>query len=543
VAAFQRVGGLFRCFSGVARPLYARGQVIPRTLATLDEWSEVGMNGRGFLGTNATLLSDLSLVFGIGVALLLTLGVAMARRRKFAVHRWIQSSAVSLNVLQVGLIMLGSFARSAAPGIPARLGEGYYAIAAAHGLAGTVTLLFGTFVALRGNELVPSGLRFHNYKLFMRTAYGAYMTVTVLGFLLYVTWYTGAPREASPLPATQSNEVVVPMAGFAFNPDTTVVPLGGTVVWVNQDGAPHTATADDEQAFKSDLLSKGQTFRHTFDAVGEFHYFCELHGSTGGEGMAGIIKVVAADQLALVAASAPRAAPTPQPTAFVPVAQVLPRESFAAIQRLLVDGPGLPTRQGYAIGLHDQADELLRSSKLLSAAQSNNDAAGVKRHAEHIFNLIAGSRDARFGDLDGDGRSQNAGDGFGLLPNGNQAGYIHAMADAARGAEMAVDATPDIRLHAQHVQICADNLDGWTGAARDLALDLTHGPNAPAAAQLLILANRISRGDDVNGDGEIAPVPGEGGGLVAYLHAQYMAGLVPSTPYSAGAAPAATHTH
>ena len=117
------------------------------------------------------------------------------------------------------------------------------------------------------------------------------------------------------------------------------------------------------------------------------------------------------------------------------------------------------------------------------------------------------------------------------------------MFDAARAAETASDATAEIRLHAQHVQICADNLDGWATDARGLALDLTRGPNAPAAAQLLILANRISRGDDVNGDGEIAPVPGEGGGLVAYLHAQYMAGLVPSTPYSAGSSPSATHTH
>jgi hypothetical protein len=64
-----------------------------------------------------------------------------------------------------------------------------------------------------------------------------------------------------------------------------------------------------------------------------------------------------------------------------------------------------------------------------------------------------------------------------------------------------------------------------------------------AATRLLVLANGISRGEDVNVDGEIAPVPGEGGGLVAYQHAQYMAGLVPSTPYSAGPPSAATHAH
>jgi len=501
------------------------------------------MNVRGFLGTNAMFLSDLSLALGLSVAFLLTVGVIMARRRRLTVHRWIQSSAVTLNVLQVGVIMLASFARSAAPGIPARLGEPYFAIAVAHGLAGSVTLVFGTFVALRANELVPSWLRFHNFKLFMRTAYGAYMTVTLLGVWVYLTWYTGAPREGALVASTQSNEVVVPMAGFVFNPETVVVPLGGSVVWINQDGAPHTATAENDSVFKSDLLSKGQSFRHAFDVVGEFPYFCELHGSAGREGMAGLIKVVTADQLPLVAASAPRPAPTPQPTAFVPVEQALPRQSFAAVQRLLVDGPGLPTKVGYAIGLHDQADEMLRHSKLLAAAQSSGDAAGVKRHAEHIFNLIAGSRDPRFGDLDGDGHAQNAGDGFGLLLNGDQAGYIGATADAARAALTAVDATPDIRLHAQHVLVCTDNMERWTTDARRLALDLTKGLNANAAADLNVLANRIARGEDVDGDGEIGPVPGEGGGLVAYLHAQYMAGLVPSTPYSSGQSLATTHTH
>ena len=250
------------------------------------------MNARGFLGSNASVLSDLSLLFGIGVAILLTIGVVMARKRKFEVHRRIQGTAVCLNILQVALIMVGSFVRSAASGVPSRLGEPYYAVATVHGIAGALTVLFGTFVVLRANELVPSSLRFHNYKLFMRTAYGAYMTVTVLGVGLYLTWYTGAPAETQPVAATQANEVLVPMAGFNFDPGVMVVGVGSTVTWVNQDNAPHTATADDESVFKSDVLRNGQTFSFSFDAPGEFKYYCELHGSQGGEGMSGTIKVV-----------------------------------------------------------------------------------------------------------------------------------------------------------------------------------------------------------------------------------------------------------
>jgi plastocyanin len=487
------------------------------------------MNAHGFLGTNASVLSDLSLLFGIGVAVLLTIGVVMARRRKFAIHRRIQTTAVCLNLLQVALIMVGSFVRSAAPGVPSRLAEPYYAVAAVHGVAGALTVLFGTFVALRANELVPGALRFHNYKLFMRTAYGAYMTVTVLGVGVYLTWYAGTATEATPVAATRANEVVVPMAGFNFNPGVTVVGVGSTVTWVNQDNAPHTATADDESVFKSDVLRSGQQFSFTFDAPGEFKYYCELHGSTGGEGMSGTIKVVAADQLPLAAAAgAPIVQPTPAPTTFVPDARALPQQSLVAIRRLLVDGPGLPVKQGYAVGLHDQADEMLRHAQLLSASQASGDKGGVRRHAEHIFNLIAGSRDPRFGDLDGDGHSQNAGDGFGLLPNGDQPGYISATSDAAHAAETAADATPDIRLHAQHVQICAANLMQWATEARTLALGLSQSPDPTAADRLLKLSMAISIGQDVNGDGQIAPVAGEGGGLVAYTHAQYMAGLVPA---------------
>jgi hypothetical protein len=47
-------------------------------------------------------------------------------------------------------------------------------------------MLLGIFVVLRGNNLVPSALRFKNYKLFMRTSYALYMLATALGVIVYV---------------------------------------------------------------------------------------------------------------------------------------------------------------------------------------------------------------------------------------------------------------------------------------------------------------------------------------------------------------------
>jgi plastocyanin len=487
------------------------------------------MGGRGFLGTNAPLAADISLVLSLGVALLLTVGAGLALRRRYTAHRWVQTGAVVLNAAIVLAVMLGSFFKSAALGIPQRLGEPYYVVAAVHGLAGLFAFLFGAFVALRGNGFVPRALQFRNYKLFMRTAYAAYMAVTALGVLVYATWYLNPPEAAAPQPAAQAaNEALVPMTNFVFNPRELVIPAGTTVVWINQDGAPHTATADDRR-FASDSLARGQRFSHTFSEVGVFPYFCELHGAAGGVDMAGVIRVVAAGQAPLPAAAAVAAATAaPLPTVPLQTAADSPRAA-AFIRQLLENGPGLPTAQGYAVGLRGQADELERHARFLADARATGDLDGVRRHAEHVSNLLAGSLDPRFGDLNGDGRAQNPGDGFGLLPNGAQAGYLAAVLAAADGAAGAGDATDAIRLHAGHVRIAATNMQGWAEEARDLALRLARANAAGAATddtnRLLLLSAWIARGRDQNGDGEIAPTRGEGGGLVAYQHAQYMAGL------------------
>jgi plastocyanin len=54
------------------------------------------------------------------------------------------------------------------------------------------------------------------------------------------------------------------------------VRVGTTVTWTNRDSVPHTATARDGQ-WKSERLSQGQTFSHTFFQAGTFEYFCEVH--------------------------------------------------------------------------------------------------------------------------------------------------------------------------------------------------------------------------------------------------------------------------
>ena len=69
---------------------------------------------------------------------------------------------------------------------------------------------------------------------------------------------------------------------FAFAPANIVIDDGTTVTWTNYDNIDHTVTSDDGDELKSGLFGQNGTFRHTFDATGEFSYFCQQHPNMQG---------------------------------------------------------------------------------------------------------------------------------------------------------------------------------------------------------------------------------------------------------------------
>lgn len=76
-------------------------------------------------------------------------------------------------------------------------------------------------------------------------------------------------------------EATVNISGFAFVPETLTVPAGTTVVWTNEDGAPHIVL-DKGGAFQSERLGKGDTFSQEFSEAGTFDYVCGIHGNMTG---------------------------------------------------------------------------------------------------------------------------------------------------------------------------------------------------------------------------------------------------------------------
>lgn len=69
-------------------------------------------------------------------------------------------------------------------------------------------------------------------------------------------------------------EVIV--SDFVFAPETLEITAGDTVLWINEDFAPHTATSSDG-SWDTGHLEKGQSASLVFDKPGSFEYFCAFH--------------------------------------------------------------------------------------------------------------------------------------------------------------------------------------------------------------------------------------------------------------------------
>jgi plastocyanin len=94
---------------------------------------------------------------------------------------------------------------------------------------------------------------------------------------LSMTLLSLAPAGADQRPQTHT----VMIKNFAFVPDHLTVSIGDTVVWKNEDSAPHTATADNE--FDSKQLDMGQSWSFVARKKGSYPYICTYHPYMKGD--------------------------------------------------------------------------------------------------------------------------------------------------------------------------------------------------------------------------------------------------------------------
>ena len=80
-------------------------------------------------------------------------------------------------------------------------------------------------------------------------------------------------------PAMAASHTVT-IKGFKFSPADLTVSVGDTVRFVNEDGAPHTATA--KGGFDTGRLNKGDSREITINTAGKQAYACQFHSNMKG---------------------------------------------------------------------------------------------------------------------------------------------------------------------------------------------------------------------------------------------------------------------
>ena len=93
----------------------------------------------------------------------------------------------------------------------------------------------------------------------------AVVAATTLGFAIDMA-FGDSPHA--------SHKVLI--KGMRFDPQALTVKAGDTIVWVNRDFCPHTASAADGQ-FDSHAIAAGGSWKYVARKGGDFSYACSLH--------------------------------------------------------------------------------------------------------------------------------------------------------------------------------------------------------------------------------------------------------------------------
>ncbi len=180
----------------------------------------------GFLGTNASLLSDITLIAYLFLLLPgMLLGFAFARRKMYEPHhKLVMTSVVIVNWVLIAVVMLGSYQRGVAPYLSSAFGDVRVSLPTLHAITGGLGQLLATYLAIRMwfEKQLPAALKVKNIKFYMRTTLALWVVTILLGAVIYLTWYSAPARISDDTPPAATAEAVNPAAtAEAVNPAAT----------------------------------------------------------------------------------------------------------------------------------------------------------------------------------------------------------------------------------------------------------------------------------------------------------------------------------
>ena len=214
----------------------------------------------------------------------------------------------------------------------------------------------------------------------------------------------------------------------------------------------------------------------------------------------------------------------------------LPNAGLAFLRALLVSSPDTPEEIGLIHGLTRNMELMVQTAEAMVSNYESGDLAGTKKNAEAMMNILVGDRTQGDRDWNGDGQTTDPGDGYGLLLNGDNLGYIQAVYSHADYAVNSPGASRYMIGNGESVQACTENFARWAPELRTQLLTIlnagTLSDMEPAVRRAAALADQMLNGIDLNENGSIEPIVDECGAISANEAAYHMADmpLLPVNP-------------
>ncbi len=226
--------------------------------------------------------------------------------------------------------------------------------------------------------------------------------------------------------------------------------------------------------------------------------------------------------------------PSPNPDGAARFVATLPEEGLLHVRHLLVSFSRAPNGIGLLDGLVADAQLLDSTSRSMLARFESGDEVGTRSDAEAMLNVLVGNQSPDYSDWDRDGQVEDPGDGYGLLLNGDNSGYIQGSIAHAGFAAASETATSNMQSHGDHVVVSSRNLEVWAPELRDLLKQILEAQFDPAMGgpvrEAVAISQNMLVGTDLNGNERVEAITGEGGAETAYQHALYMADIVITLP-------------
>lgn len=104
------------------------------------------------------------------------------------------------------------------------------------------------------------------------------IVLVLMGYFLFgLRIYPSTPKSDS-----ISQENIVFIQGFQFNPPVINIKVGQSVSWVNRDSVLHSVYWDSQGMTNSPSFSNGDSYKYTFKVSGNYSYHCGIHTSMKG---------------------------------------------------------------------------------------------------------------------------------------------------------------------------------------------------------------------------------------------------------------------